>query len=102
MTAGINRYKADLREMEFVLLEQFRFEQLGGKAPFESWGPDEAKAVLRETYRLAKEVLGPLNASGDREGCRLEGGAVKTPKGFKDAWQKLYEAGFKALSAPVD
>lgn len=102
MSAGINWYKADLREMSFVLFEQFGFGRIAGSAPFENWGPVEATAVLSETYRFAREVLGPLNGSGDREGCRIEGGSVKTPKGFKDAWKQLYESGFKTVSAHPD
>ena len=41
--------------------------------------------------KLASEVLAPLNASGDREGCHLENGVVRTPKGFKDAFAKVKE-----------
>jgi alkylation response protein AidB-like acyl-CoA dehydrogenase len=100
--ASVNRYKADLRELQFVLLEQFGFAEVVKRAPFENWGPDEAKAVLEETYRFARDVLGPLNASGDREGCRLEAGQVRTPAGFKDAWTQLWETGFKTISAPVE
>ncbi len=102
MSAGINRYKTDLREHEFVLLEQFGFNDVGGKGPYEAWGVDEAKAVLNETYRFAREVLGPLNASGDKEGCRLEKGQVITPKGFKEAWKQLYESGFKSLGMSAE
>jgi 3-(methylthio)propanoyl-CoA dehydrogenase len=98
MNGGVNWYRADLRELQFVLFEQFRFGEIAGRPPFEGWGPDEAKAVLEETYRFARDELGTLNSSGDREGCRLEGGQVLTPKGFKDAWRKLYEAGFKTVS----
>ena len=99
MAAGINRYKADLREMFFVLFEQFGFEAVAGKQPFQGWGRDEARAVLEETYRFAKRVLGPLNSTGDREGCRLENGRVITPSGFRDAWRQLYETGFKSVAA---
>ena len=99
MSGGINRFKNDLRDQFFVLFEQFRFGEVAGKGPFEAWGPDEAKAVLNETYRFAREVLGPLNSTGDREGCRLENGEVKTPTGFKDAWAKLYEGGYRSLAA---
>jgi alkylation response protein AidB-like acyl-CoA dehydrogenase len=102
MAAGLNWYKADLRELSFVLLEQFRLGELLGKAPFDAWGEDEARAVLDAAYRFAREVLGPLNASGDREGCRLEDGQVRTPKGFKDAWKALYENGFKSLGVAAD
>jgi alkylation response protein AidB-like acyl-CoA dehydrogenase len=98
MSAGINTYKTDLREIFFTLFEQFGFGQVSGQAPYEAWGPDEAKAVLTETYRFAREVLGPLNSVGDREGCRVENGSVFTPTGFKDAWKKLYEQGFKTVA----
>src|SRR5215470_231859 len=97
MAAAVNWYKADLRELSFVLLEQFRLGELLGKAPYEPWGEEEAKAILDATYRFAREVLGPLNAAGDREGCRIEDGQVRTPKGFRDAWRQLYESGFKTL-----
>ncbi|RUO87246.1 acyl-CoA dehydrogenase [Corallococcus sp. AB018] len=102
MSAGINTYKTDLREIFFTLFEQFGFGQVAGTAPYDAWGPDEAKAVLTETYRFAREVLGPLNSVGDREGCRLENGSVFTPKGFKDAWNKLYEQGFKTVAVSPD
>ncbi|WP_324289166.1 acyl-CoA dehydrogenase family protein [Myxococcus sp. MISCRS1] len=98
MSAGINTYKTDLREIFFTLFEQFGFGQVAGQAPYDAWGPDEAKAVLSETYRFAREVLGPLNSVGDREGCRVENGSVYTPTGFKDAWKKLYEQGFKTVA----
>jgi len=98
----INRYKADLREFNFLLFEQFEFAKLLGTAPFEAWGEDEVKSSLSECYRFAREVLGPLNVVGDMQGCRLENGEVKTPTGFKDAWSKLYEAGWKAIGVPVE
>ena len=102
MAAGLNWYKADLRELSFVLLEQFRLRELLGKAPYEAWGEEEAKAILDATYRFAREVLGPLNAAGDREGCRIEDGQVRTPKGFKEAWRQLYESGFKTLGVSTE
>ena len=98
MANGVNHYKTDLRDMEFALLEQFRLGELLGRAPFEAWGVDEAKAILAETYRFCTEVLGPLNASGDRQGCRFVDGQVYAPPGFKEAWKQLYEAGFKGLA----
>ena len=98
MAQAINRYKADLRELHFVLFEQFGLADLMGKAPYENWGADDVKLILDEVYRFATEVSGPLNSAGDTQGCRIENGQVVTPEGFKDAWEKLYEAGFKSLS----
>ncbi|MDP1829746.1 MAG: acyl-CoA dehydrogenase [Archangium sp.] len=100
MSAGINRYKADLRELFFVLFEQYDFNAIAGKGDYADWDEDTAKAVVKEAYRFATEVLGPLNSSGDREGCKLVDGRVITPKGFKDAWKKLFEAGVKQIAVP--
>lgn len=93
----INRYKADLRELTFLLFEQFRIDELLGKAPFEGWGRDECRSALTECYRWVREVIGPLNAVGDAQGCTLASGQVTTPQGFKSAWQSLYQAGWKQI-----
>ena len=102
MALALNWYRADLRELSFLLLEQFRLGELVGRAPFEAWGADEVSSVLRETYRFAREVLGPLNAAADRCGCRLVDGRVVTPAGFPEAWKQLYENGFKQLGVHPD
>jgi len=94
---AINRYRADLREMQFLLFEQFKIDELLGKSAFDGCGADEIRSTLSEAYKWMREVVGPLNATADAEGCRLENGSVKTPRGFKEAWQKLYEAGWKSL-----
>ena len=102
MSVGINRYKADLREFFFVLFEQYDFNAFAGKEPYAGWDEETAKSILKEAYRFAGEVLGPLNAGGDREGCKVVDGRVITPKGFKEAWGKLFEAGIKQISVPTE
>jgi alkylation response protein AidB-like acyl-CoA dehydrogenase len=102
MGGAVNRYKADLRDFKFVLFEQFKLGEILSKPPFDAWGPDEVESILKEAYRFACEVTGPLMASADREGCKLEDGKVKTPHGFLEAWGRLYEAGFKAVAAPPE
>jgi alkylation response protein AidB-like acyl-CoA dehydrogenase len=99
---AINRYKADLRELQFLLFEQFELQKLLGKAPFEAWGEEECKTSLTECYRWVREVIGPLNAVADAEGCKVVDGRVITPTGFKDAWKKLYEAGWKAIAVDAE
>ncbi len=96
--SAINRYKADLREIQFLLFEQFKLGELLGKGRYEAWGVDEVKTTISECYRWVREVIGPLNAIGDAEGCRLENGEVKTPTGFKAAWDSLYQAGWKSIA----
>ena len=101
MSQPINRYKADLRDFSFLMFEQFGLQDVVGQAPFEDFEPDVCKEILSQVYTFAKEVTGPLNAIGD-QGCIYEDGAVKTPPGFKEAWAKLYEAGWRTLSAPTE
>ena len=102
MSTGINRYKADLREMFFALFEQANFAGFAQQGPYEGWDEETARAVMAEGYRFAKEVLGPINAQGDREGCKLVNGAVTTPPGFKDAWKQIFEQGIKQVSVPKE
>src|SRR3954454_5351213 len=88
--------------MMFLLFEQFRLGDLLGHPPYDAWCEEEVRTSFSECYRFAREVLGPLNVIGDVEGCKLEGGKVQTPRGFKDAWNKLYEAGWKAIGVSPD
>jgi alkylation response protein AidB-like acyl-CoA dehydrogenase len=98
VSQNINRYRADLRELKFVLFEQFGLEELLGEGPYGDWGRDDVEMVLDEVYKWSVEVLGPLNGVGDRTGCKLEDGKVRTPPGFKEAWRSLYEAGWRGLA----
>jgi hypothetical protein len=93
-----NYYKANLRDLSFLLFEQFHLEEIIGKEPYANWGKDEVLAVLEEAYGWVQKYLGPLNAMGDEVGCKLEGGQVKAPPGFREAWQELFKAGWRTLA----
>ncbi|HKE14224.1 MAG TPA: acyl-CoA dehydrogenase [Kofleriaceae bacterium] len=97
MTQAVNRYRCDLRDMRFLLFEQFGLDALLGKPPYADWSRDDVTAVLEEVYRWSCEVLGPINAGGDRIGCVLENGHVRTPPGFREAWKSLREHGWRGL-----
>ena len=60
---------------------------------------DMVDAVLEEAAKLCVNELLPLNRSGDEEGCSFENGVVRTPKGFKEAYQAFIEGGWAGLSA---
>jgi hypothetical protein len=96
--ASQNYYKANLRDVQFLLFEQFKLDELLGKEPYANWGKDEVVAVLEEAYGWVQKHYGPLNRSGDDEGCRLENGQVHVPKGFKEIWKALFEAGWRTLA----
>nr|HEX4312911.1 acyl-CoA dehydrogenase [Kofleriaceae bacterium] len=98
MSSAQNYYKANLRDLSFLLFEQFHLEDLLGKAPYANWGKDEVTTVLEEAYGWVQKYLGPLNATGDSQGCTLTAGQVHVPAGFKDAWRALFDAGWRTLA----
>ncbi|MDH5493120.1 MAG: acyl-CoA dehydrogenase [Myxococcales bacterium] len=102
MAHQINQYKADIRDLNFLLFEHFKLQELLGQEPYAEWDEETVRAVLDEVYRFVCDVTGPLNRSGDEQGCRLEGGHVYAPDGFKEAWTKLYEAGWKSLAVKAE
>jgi alkylation response protein AidB-like acyl-CoA dehydrogenase len=53
--------------------------------------------VIEEAGKVATEVLHPLNVVGDKEGCVLENGVVRTPTGFKEAFQQMKDGGWTAM-----
>jgi alkylation response protein AidB-like acyl-CoA dehydrogenase len=92
-------YQAPLRDMRFVLHELFGDDPFADLKAHEEFTPDLLDAVLEEAARMAQDVLLPLNASGDEEGCTLENGVVRTPKGFKAAYDQFREGGWAALAS---
>jgi len=57
-------------------------------------------AILEESGKLANEVMAPLNVVGDREGCHLENGVVRTPDGFKEAFEQFKAGGWASIDMP--
>jgi 3-(methylthio)propanoyl-CoA dehydrogenase len=64
--------------------------------------PDLIAQILHSAQRLADGHLVPLNKTGDREGCCLVDGRVKTPTGHRAAWAAFVEGGWLSLDAPVE
>ncbi|NIC07884.1 acyl-CoA dehydrogenase C-terminal domain-containing protein [Billgrantia bachuensis] len=93
-------YQAPLRDLRFVMDEMLDYPAHYARLPGgEEATPDVVTAILEEGARFAREVLLPLNQSGDQEGCLLEGGEVKAPKGFREAYQQFVEGGWPSLAA---
>jgi alkylation response protein AidB-like acyl-CoA dehydrogenase len=92
-------YKAPLRDMRFVLHELHDSATLTQLDGLQDVTPDLMDSILEEAAKLAEQVLLPLNASGDEQGCVLENGVVRTPKGFKEAYDRFRQGGWSALAA---
>src|ERR1700760_3051690 len=92
-------YKAPLRDMRFVLHELHDSAALAQLDGFADVSPDLLDSILEEAAKLAEEVILPTNAPGDEIGCVLENGVVRTPAGFKQAYDAFRDGGWTALSA---
>ena len=92
-------YAAPLQEMRFVLDHLADLPGVATLPAYEDAQPEVVEAVLIEAARFAAEVLAPLNATGDRQGCRWEDGTVTTPDGFPQAYKRFTEAGWHAMPA---
>ena len=89
-------YTAPTKDMLFVLNDVLKISTLDIPG-YDELEADFTAAVLNECGKLTSEVLAPLNAIGDQEGCRLENGVVRTPTGFKDAFEQVKAGGWAGL-----
>ncbi len=86
-----------LKDMNFALNHIGNLEQVSTLNGFEFADPDTVEAVLSEAGRFFAEVIAPLNHVGDKQGSvLLADGSIKTPEGFREAYQKFVESGWGA------
>ncbi len=89
-------YNAPTKDIQFVLHDLLKVSEQDIEG-FEDLDRDFTGAVVEEAGRIASEVLHPLNVVGDTEGCVMENGVVRTPKGFKEAFEQMKEGGWTAM-----
>ncbi len=87
--------------MQFILQDVFKAETF--------WQENEnlahldmatANAILEEMAKFSKNVILDLNRSSDEEGgAEFNQGEVKTPRGFKEAFQQFAQGGWIGLGA---
>jgi len=99
----MSNYKAPARDIKFVRDEVFNYPELWQSLPgCEEASPDVVDAIVAAMATFCEEELAPLSLSGDREGCTWSETGVTTPAGFKEAYRKYSEAGWPALTSPVE
>ncbi|MFN2360038.1 MAG: acyl-CoA dehydrogenase C-terminal domain-containing protein [Marinobacter sp.] len=93
-------YKAPLRDIKFVMTELLDSEQhYANLEGAEDATPDMVDAIIGEGAKFCEQVLSPLNQVGDKEGCTWSEDGVKTPTGFKEAYQQYVEGGWPSMTA---
>jgi alkylation response protein AidB-like acyl-CoA dehydrogenase len=92
-------YRAPLRDIRFVVHEVLDFEQHYLAFGREDLSRDLLEGILEEGARFAETVLAPTNRIGDEHGLRFENGQVRTPPGFKDAYDRYCQDGWITMTA---
>ena len=103
-TGSVRNYTAPIRDMKFLINEVHDFQS--HYANMKNTGgayaePDMLDSILDESAKFSSNVLAPLNTVGDAVGCKyVDKHTVKTPPGFKEAYDQFTEGGWQGLSFP--
>ena len=79
----MDNYKAPIRDLQFNIFELFGYDRHYQDLP--GYGDVNAEiinAILNEFDKFCSNILSPLNAVGDQEGCQWHDGEVTTPGAF--------------------
>jgi alkylation response protein AidB-like acyl-CoA dehydrogenase len=97
------QYQAPTDDMAFVIQHVVDSQTISQLSGFEEFTDDVVEAVLEEAGKFNAGVISELNTVSDEQGAKLEAGhAVKTPDGFKQAYQQYIEAGWNGLAGSPD
>ncbi|WP_312782716.1 acyl-CoA dehydrogenase C-terminal domain-containing protein [Brevundimonas sp.] len=91
-------YKAPVRDLSFVLHDVLEVERYANHFADADLSRDLIDQIIEEGGKFAEEVIAPINRPGDQEGCHIEGDVVTTPKGWKEAYHQMVEAGWTSLA----
>jgi alkylation response protein AidB-like acyl-CoA dehydrogenase len=98
----MNTYAPPLREMLFAMKEHGGLDAVLAQSGHEEVNGELVEAILDEAAKFASEVLAPINAQGDTQGCRWQDGAVTTADGFKQAYAGFCATGWNAMPAGTE
>ncbi|MCC5958689.1 MAG: acyl-CoA dehydrogenase C-terminal domain-containing protein [Rhodobacteraceae bacterium] len=94
-------YAAPTKDLNFVLHDFLKISS--SEIPgYNDLDQEFTSAILDEAAKLAEGAMAPLNSIGDQQGCRLENGVVRTPEGFKAAFEQVKAGGWNGLDLPEE
>src|SRR6185312_10828002 len=94
-------YRAPVADIAFALKHTAGLKEALAEGLYGDMDADTIDAVLEEAGRFATDVIGPLNAAGDRFGTPFKDGHVTPPPGGKEAYTSWAAAGWNGLAAPA-
>jgi alkylation response protein AidB-like acyl-CoA dehydrogenase len=93
---------ADRRDIDFVLFEQFKVEELCKNETFADFNRKGIDLIINEARTLAVKEILPTQVDGDRIGAQFAAGAVTMPPSFHKAWKAIQEGGWLAMTEDPD
>ncbi len=94
----MHSYRAPLRDIRFVVHEVLDFEEHYRSFGREDLNRELLEGILEEGARFAEDILAPTNRVGDEHGLVFEAGRVRTPPGFKDAYERYCRDGWITMT----
>lgn len=96
-------FKYNVRDLKFILKEWLPTEEVLACDRFkEYFGIEDVDPILTEAYKVAREVVSPINAEGDKNPVRFEDGVVISPPGYKEVFQFLQKNGWGSSSECIE
>src|SRR5207248_8056007 len=89
------------RNVEFLLYEVLRVEDLCALPYFAGHGRETFDLVLASARKLAREVLFPAFKPMDEEPPRLERGQVNVHPAMREIWPRMFELGLGSATRPA-
>jgi len=91
-------YTAPVEDMMFLFEKLRNNKNYNELEKYKEITPELVKDILEEAAKLNQNIILPLAKSGDENPTVLENGIVRTPPGYKEAYNKFIEDGWQSLS----
>ncbi len=91
-------YSAPVKDMMFLYEKLRDNKNYNDLERYNEVSPDLVKDILEEAAKINQNIILPLAKAGDENPAVLENGVVRTPPGYKEAYQKYIEDGWTSLS----
>jgi alkylation response protein AidB-like acyl-CoA dehydrogenase len=91
-------YTAPVEDMMFLFKKLRDNKNYNELEKYKEVSPDLVKDILEEAAKINQNLILPLAKIGDEKPAVLENGVVRTPPGYKEAYQKYIEDGWTSLS----
>ena len=91
-------YTAPVKDMMFLYDKLRDNKYYNELEKYNEVNSDLVKDILEEAAKINQNLILPLAKVGDENPAVLENGVVRTPPGYKEAYQKYIEDGWTSLS----